>query len=204
MTDSETIEPLLSIRFHSALSLASELHAHQPRKGGSIPYVSHLLSVCSIILRAGGNEDQAITGLLHDALEDQGKKISRVDIADRFGEKISQMVLDCTDETEEDRSKTPWKERKIKYLNHLSKISDDTRLVIIADKLDNIRDMKREYKVLGDRLWEKFTGKKEGVAWFHGEMTRTLVRWKENFRDRNCESVVTLIDEFEEICSELH
>ena len=65
---------MLTSRYDDALLYASELHRTQVRKGTSIPYVSHLLSVSALVLKSGGDEDQAIAGLLHDAAEDQGGK----------------------------------------------------------------------------------------------------------------------------------
>ena len=62
----------LSPRFEDALVYASQLHRDQPRKGGCIPYVSHLLAVTAIVLEHGGTEDEAIAALLPDAVEDQG------------------------------------------------------------------------------------------------------------------------------------
>ena len=63
----------LSKQFVDALAYAANLHADQVRKGdGNIPYISHLLGVTSIVLEYGGNEEQAIAALLHDAVEDQG------------------------------------------------------------------------------------------------------------------------------------
>ncbi len=62
----------LSSRYEATLVMATQLHASQKRKGASIPYVSHLLAVSSLVLEHGGNENQAIAALLHDALEDQG------------------------------------------------------------------------------------------------------------------------------------
>ena len=62
----------LSPRYEAALVMATQLHASQKRKGTSIPYVSHLLAVSSLVLEHGGSEDQAIAALLHDAVEDQG------------------------------------------------------------------------------------------------------------------------------------
>ncbi len=68
----ETGDRVLSERFTAALSFASLLHHRQARKGTTIPYVSHLLAVASLVLEHGGDEDEAIAGLLHDAAEDQG------------------------------------------------------------------------------------------------------------------------------------
>ena len=66
--------PLLSARFLEALTYAANLHAEQVRKGTDVPYVSHLVAVCSLVLEDGGNEDQAIAALLHDAIEDQPRQ----------------------------------------------------------------------------------------------------------------------------------
>src|SRR5579864_6935313 len=70
--NTKSYSPFLTRRFHLALQFASGLHHNQPRKGTSVPYIAHLLAVCSLGLEAGGDEDQAIAALLHDAVEDQG------------------------------------------------------------------------------------------------------------------------------------
>jgi (p)ppGpp synthase/HD superfamily hydrolase len=62
----------LTNRFSQALSYAFGLHQNQKRKGTEIPYVGYLLCVAGIVLEYGGNEDEAIAALLHDAVEDQG------------------------------------------------------------------------------------------------------------------------------------
>ena len=61
-------------RFEDALVLAHQLHAKQTRKGTSIPYVGHLLAVTSLVIENGGTEDEAIAALLHDAIEDAGRR----------------------------------------------------------------------------------------------------------------------------------
>ena len=60
---------VLSDRYFNAVAYTSQAHAWQSRKGGNIAYMSHLLGVSSLIIEAGGDEDQAIAGLLHDAVE---------------------------------------------------------------------------------------------------------------------------------------
>jgi (p)ppGpp synthase/HD superfamily hydrolase len=67
--------PKLTHRFEQALVYAHRLHHKQTRKGGNVPYISHLLSVAALVLEDGGDENEAIAALLHDAVEDQcGKK----------------------------------------------------------------------------------------------------------------------------------
>src|ERR1700730_9270124 len=86
---------VLSERFSNAAQYASELHAGQCRKGGNIPYVSHLFSVAALVLEDGGSEDEAIAALLHDAIEDQARgnpDALRHSIAARFGNGVLEIV----------------------------------------------------------------------------------------------------------------
>ncbi len=61
---------MLSDRFSDAFTHAHNLHQSQTRKGTSIPYITHLMTAASIVVEFGGNEDQAIAGLLHRAIDD--------------------------------------------------------------------------------------------------------------------------------------
>src|SRR4051794_34347958 len=83
-------------RFADALQYAYELHRQQGRKGSGIPYLGHLLGVCSLILEAGGDEDQAIAGLLHDGPEDQGGRATLKEIRHRFGGRVADIVEACS------------------------------------------------------------------------------------------------------------
>lgn len=68
----------LTERFAEALDYAFELHRKQ--KGTEVPYIGHLLVVAGIVIDYGGNEDEAIAALLHDAVEDQGGAKTREEI----------------------------------------------------------------------------------------------------------------------------
>ena len=59
-------------RYGQALLWAEELHRQQRRKAKMVPYISHLISVSALVWEDGGDEDQAIAALLHDAIEDAG------------------------------------------------------------------------------------------------------------------------------------
>lgn len=108
----------LTSRFDDALQLASELHRKQKRKGSPVPYISHLLIVAGTVLDDGGTEDEAIAALLHDAVEDQGGKAVAERIRERFGDRVAEVVLACSDA--DTMPKPPWRERKDAYIAHLS------------------------------------------------------------------------------------
>lgn len=57
-------------RLIQAFQFAAHEHRCQLRKGTKIPYISHLMSVSALVMENGGDEDQAIAGLLHDVIED--------------------------------------------------------------------------------------------------------------------------------------
>ena len=156
---------ILSQRFTEALTFATQLHAKQVRKGSGIPYIAHLLGVASIALEYGANEDEAIASLLHDAIEDQGGAATREEIRRRFGDVVTEIVDGCTDS--DTIPKPPWRERKEAYIARIHNASASVRLVSAADKLYNARSILKDYQVLGDSIWERFQGGKEGTLWYY-------------------------------------
>jgi (p)ppGpp synthase/HD superfamily hydrolase len=155
----------LGRRFREALVYAAELHAAQRRKGSGAPYVAHLLGVASIVLEHGGNEDEAIGALLHDAVEDQGGQPRLAEIRQRFGPAVAEIVAGCTDS--DTMPKPPWRERKEAYLAHVPSASRSVQLVSAADKLYNVRSIVEDYRAIGEAVWERFTGRRDGTLWYY-------------------------------------
>ena len=175
-------------RFADAFVFAHELHAAQIRKGSNVPYVAHLMSVSAIVLEHGGDEDLAIAALLHDAVEDQGGAATREQIRARFGERVAAIVDGCTDS--DVTPKPPWRKRKELYIAHLATASDDVRKVSMSDKLHNARSILGDHRVIGDALWERFTGGKSGTLWYY----RALVN---AYRAARPDESSALLDELE-------
>lgn len=182
---------ILSERFTDALIFATQLHTKQTRKGGKIPYIAHLLGVASIALEHGANEDEAIAALLHDAIEDQGGAATREEIRRRFGNTVTEIVEGCTELYE--TPKPPWRQRKEAYIAHIPTASESVRLVSASDKLHNVRSILNDYRLLGDGVWHRFKGGKDGTLWYY----RSLV---EAFRTAGSTHIV---DELERVVCEL-
>ena len=159
-------------KFERALLCASRLHESQYRKGTSIPYVTHLLAVASIVGENGGTEDEVVAALLHDAPEDQGGEDTLEDIRARFGDSVAEIVDGCTDTYED--PKPPWRGRKERYLAHLAGASSSVRLVTSADKLHNARTVLSDYRKHGEDLWTRFNGGKEGTLWYYRAVADAL------------------------------
>lgn len=135
------------------------------------------MGVCSLVLEAGGNEDQAIAALLHDAVEDQGGLPTLATIRHMFGDRVANTVESCSDSTASDPSeKLLWRERKDKYLEHLRSADGDALLVSAADKLHNARAALSDYRELGEKLWPRFNAPKEDQLWYYGALVDVLER----------------------------
>jgi len=161
-----------SKRLQEAFTYASDLHADQKKKGTNIPYLSHLLGVASMVLVHEGDEDETIAALLHDAVEDQGGLPTLEEIRKRFGDRVAQIVEGCTDA--DAIPKPPWRERKEKYIAHLRQADASVRRVSAADKLYNVRSIVEDYRKVGESIWKRFTGKKDGTLWYYRTLAKTF------------------------------
>jgi len=128
---------VLGPRFQQAVGEALRLHAAQKWKGTEIPYPAHLLSTAALVLQFGGDEDLAIAGLLHDAVEDAGGRPTLDRLREVFGDKVAEIVEGCTDSFE--ALKPPWRARKEAYIAAVPTKPIATLLVSACDKLDNAR-----------------------------------------------------------------
>jgi (p)ppGpp synthase/HD superfamily hydrolase len=183
----------LSQRFQEAVSYAATLHADQQRKLSGEPYVAHLLAVAALVMEHGGNEDETIAALLHDAVEDQGGMVTLAEIRRRFGSTVAEIVEACSDATM--TPKPPWHERKEAYIARLGNASASVRLVSAADKLHNVRSILRDYRRVGELLWRHFRGGREGTLWYYRTVVETLKQIDNNELVQELDRIVTEIEQ---------
>ena len=188
---------VLGPKFKDALEFAIYVHAGQVRKGTSIPYVAHLLAVCSLVLTNGGSEEEAIAALLHDSLEDQPGKVSTAKIEQRFGRRVMELVVACTDTPADyiGGPKPPWCDRKNAYLDHIRSAGPEGSIVSLADKLDNARAIVADYRLVGDKLWSRFSVGKDDQLWYYRKLVAA-------FRQAGVRS--PMLDELENLVNELN
>lgn len=160
-------------RLIRAFKYVATLHAGDLRKGTTIPYLSHLMGVASIVQEHGGDEDQVIAALLHDAIEDHPQDgLTRQQIGEEFGDKVLALVEGCTDADTD--PKPPWQERKERYLAHLPETGPEAMLISLADKVHNARAILSDYRLKGEELWERFNAPKEGTLWYYRSLADTF------------------------------
>ncbi len=188
-------KPFLNYRFDLAFHFASGLHRAQLRKDERTPYISHLMSVCALVLESGGDEDQAIAALLHDAVEDQGGLPTLDAIRRLFGDRVANAVRECSDnETSDPDNKAPLLQRKQRYLEHLLNVSPDALMISVADKLHNARTILTDYRQCGDKVWRRFNTGKVDLLKYYRALTTTF---------RKTSAPTAMVEELEKIVTEL-
>jgi (p)ppGpp synthase/HD superfamily hydrolase len=178
----------LGPRFLRAFSFAAEKHAGQTRKASTTPYLAHLMAVASLVLEFGGDEDMAIAALLHDVVEDCGGAPMLKEVRRRFGSRVAKIVDGCTDSDID--PKPPWRPRKESYIQHLQDADAETRLVSAADKLHNVRSILSDYREVGESLWARFHGRREGTLWYYRALLEEFLRRKPSRLIRELELAV--------------
>ena len=183
-------------RFERALVYAARLHKDQVRKGSGIPYVNHLLAVAAIVGENGGNEEEVVAALLHDAPEDHGGRERLEEIRERFGSGVAQIVAGCTDTYES--PKPEWRKRKEAYVAQVRHAPPPVRLVSAADKLHNSRSILADLRLLGEDLWTRFTGGKSGTLWYYRALADAYAAAGTNAIVEELERVVSEIERLAE------
>ncbi len=176
--------PVYSQRYVEALAYAADLHATQMRKAGrgepgTIPYLAHLIEVSALVWSGGGDEDQAIGGLLHDALEDQYPIATAEIIEQKFGPGVRDIVLTCTDGLPgATRASEGWLLRKSRYLAHLDDADERALLVTAADKISNAQAIVADLADprVGEAVWLRFTNPRQAIAWYYAEVSRAITQ----------------------------
>ena len=121
----------------TALAFAADKHKNQRRKDADAsPYINHPIALANLLLNEAGVEDQRvlIAAVLHDTIEDTDT--TEQELVRHFGKDIADIVLEVTDD-----KALPKAERKRLQIEHAAHISRRAKLVKLADKICNLRDI---------------------------------------------------------------
>ena len=165
-------------KYLEAYIFSFKLHKKQIRKGSNIPYFTHLSSVSNLIIENNGTTTQAIAGLLHDAVEDQGGIKTLAVIKKKFGPKVAKIVGQCSDTSID--PKPPWKARKNKYIKDIKNKTQDTLLVTLCDKYHNAHCILSDYQKIGDKIWDRFNASKQETFWYYESLYKKFKKYLKN------------------------
>ena len=121
----------------TALAFAADKHKNQRRKDADAsPYINHPIALANLLLNEAGVEDQRvlIAAVLHDTIEDTDT--TEQELVKHFGKDVADIVLEVTDD-----KTLPKAERKQLQIEHAAHISRRAKLVKLADKICNLRDI---------------------------------------------------------------
>ena len=142
-------------KLDSAVAFACTAHAGACRKCTSVPYIVHPVEVMKIVCGLSEDEDVRAAAVLHDTIEDTGAK--KEELAALFGDRVADLVAAESENKRPDRpEKATWKIRKSETLKRLESAEMDVKKICLGDKLANIRDIARDFYLLGDDLWNRF------------------------------------------------
>jgi len=150
-----------------AMQFAMDAHKGASRKGTDIPYILHPIETLQILSAMNADTNLMVAGLLHDTLEDTDVEL--LDIYDKFGVDVAALVNCHT----EDKRKI-WYVRKLTTVNELPTENIRQKMLCIADKVANLRSLYRDYKSVGEELWERFNAPKEMQAWYYSALNDGL------------------------------
>ena len=149
--------------FKEAIQFAARAHEGQVRKGSTVPYITHPLEAASIVCLITEDAEVRCAAVLHDVVEDA--RVTLSEIERKFGFKVAKLVA----VESEDKSKS-WLERKMTTVEKMKKEDMDTKIITLGDKLSNIRNIARDYLLLGDDFLLRFneTDKKRQGQYYLG------------------------------------
>ena len=194
MSIEKSNDTFLTERFEDALIYSNKLHAGQLRKGSQVPYIAHLLGVAGLVLEDGGDEDEAIAALLHDAVEDQGGLGTLNEIRMRYGSRVAEIVLSVSDAYED--PKPPWRERKEDYIASIRTADLSAIRVSLADKVYNARASLMDIEQEGESGWSRFNGGKDGTLWYYHQL---IGSYRERGSSKLLQELIRVIGELDEI-----
>ncbi len=176
-----------------AFEMAAELHQGQVRKGSGEPFLSHVMGVAALVIRYGGTEDEAAGALLHDSAEDCGGETTLSRIRETLGPEIEAIVRGCSDSL--GSPKPPWRERKEAFIKSLRSASPSVILVSNCDKIYNLGAILDDYRIHGEELWGRFTGRKEGTLWYYRTLTGFYMKYHPSAPARKLQRILEALED---------
>lgn len=162
--------------FDKAIIFATEAHSGAYRKSSKVPYIVHPLEAAAIVASMTTDQEVIAAAVLHDVIEDTSTTKEQLEA--QFGKRITSLVCaDSEDKREGRPAAETWEIRKQETLDYIPKASKDEQIIILADKLSNMRAIYHDYVEVGDELWKRFNVKdKSKHDWYYNGIAERLCK----------------------------
>lgn len=159
--------------YREGLAWAAELHGNEQRKAWPAPLLAHLVAVSSLVWEDGGDEEQAVAALLHDALV--YGNCSLEEIESRFGTRVARLARDATDTRQafDPSPRPPWLERREAHIASIAGLANDVLLVMAADKAQECLEWSLQLE-RSPASSADLPGGVEPMAWYYFSLHREL------------------------------
>lgn len=151
-----------------AIIFATRAHEGMYRKGTKLPYIVHPIEACAVAASITDDPVILAAAVLHDVIEDTD--YGAEEIRELFGEEVLCLIAsDTEDKREELPAEQTWKARKQETIDYLKeKASYGEKIIVLSDKVANMRSIYRDYLEIGDKIWERFNEKKKTMQqWYY-------------------------------------
>ena len=182
-----------------AIKFAVDAHGDTTRKGKSRLYILHPVEAMSIVASLTEDQNVLAAAVLHDVVEDTG--VTEAELREAFGDRVAELVMaESEDKMRDIPPEASWEARKKATMDHLAGLERDALLICLGDKLANIREMSRDYKTIGDKLWDRFNQKdKKAHEWYYSSIFQILAKTLgENPPIREYRSILKEVFDWEE------
>ena len=173
-----------------AIVYAANAHVGRHRKGTHMPYIVHPMETMMITAHLTDDIDTIAAAALHDVVEDT--EYTSEDIALAFGEKVARLVGEESEDKREGQDKAlTWRVRKEETIAGTKDKSLEAKKIMLADKLSNLRASRRDYRIVGTKMWDKFNMKDPSQQkWYYTSVLDALSELKETAEYREAEDIV--------------
>lgn len=157
-----------------AIRYAADAHHGTFRKGNHLPYIIHPMECMMLTMEMTDDVDVIAAAALHDVVEDTPRTL--VDLEQEFGSRIAGLVAMESENKRsgQDKGET-WKVRKLENLEREKTASLEAKMIMLADKVSNMRATYRDYQEAGDAIWNKFNMKDVSEQeWYYRSVAEVL------------------------------
>ena len=157
-----------------AIQFAAVAHKGAVRKGNGLPYIMHPMETMSIVAQMTDDTQVMAAAALHDVIEDT--RYTGRDIEERFGRRVAELVgMESEDKKRHRPASDTWRERKEENLLREQRAPREAKLIMLSDKLSNVRSTLRDYKEVGSAVWDKFNMKDPAEQeWYYRAVAKVV------------------------------
>jgi len=157
--------------FDKAAQFAIEAHRGAERRGKGFPYIIHPMEAASIVATITNDPEMLAAAILHDTVEDTDVTIEQIE--ELFGPRVARLV-----QVDTAKKGATWRARREVQIEKFRQTDRDCQIVVLSDKLSNLRAISLDYKAMGDALWSRFRAPEgmNDIEWYYRSIADALAK----------------------------